>query len=273
MTSPPPWVAALPMYDLPELAAANDALWAAIRNRLEAEGVTDVPGQLTRGAPLDEVWSDPGLLLSQTCGYPLMTSLRGRVALVATPHYRAPGCEGPLYRSAVVVRADHPARDLADLRGARCAVNGLHSNSGMNLPRAEFAPLAGGAAFFGAVTITGGHAASVQAVAGAEADVAAIDCVTWAHFQRLRPAMVGSLRVLAWTGASPGLPLITAAATDLETRAALARALAEVARDPALEEIRAELLLDGFSRLETADYQSILDLERTAIELGYPTLR
>jgi ABC-type phosphate/phosphonate transport system substrate-binding protein len=261
------------MYDPPELVAVNDALWTAVRSRLEAEGVTGAPDHLTRGAPLDRIWSDPGLLLGQTCGYPLMTSLRGRVALVATPHYRALGCEGPFYRSAVVVRRDDPAGGLAGLRGARCAVNAFDSNSGMNLLRAEVAPLAGGAAFFGAVSITGGHAASVQAVASAEADVAAIDCVTWAHFQRLRPAMVGTLRVLSWTAASPGLPLITAASTDGETRAALVRALAYVASDPALEEIRSELLLDGFSVLRIAHYEPILELERTAIDLGYPTLR
>jgi ABC-type phosphate/phosphonate transport system substrate-binding protein len=260
------------MYDLPQLEAANDALWAAIAQRLVAEGVDGVPERLTRGASLEAIWTDPRLLLAQTCGYPLVASLGERVRVVATPRYAAPGCDGASYRSAIVVRARNPAKDLADLRGRRAAVNDLASNSGMNLFRAEIAPLANGRSFFAAVTITGAHAASVEAVAAGEADVAAIDCITWAHLQRLRPSTTKALRVLSWTKATPGLPLITAAGIGAAVLAVLRRALAEVARDPALAPVRAALLLDGFETLPEGAYQAILALERDAIALGYPTL-
>jgi ABC-type phosphate/phosphonate transport system substrate-binding protein len=265
-------IAALPMYDLVGLEAANDALWTAIAQRLTAAGVEGAPERLTRSRPLEAVWTDPGLLLGQTCGYPLVTALGGQVRLVATPKYGAQGCDGALYRSAVVVRRADPAQGLADLRGRRAAVNDLGSNSGMNLLRAEVAPLAHGAPFFGHVAITGAHAASVQAVAEAEADVAAIDCVTFAHLQRLRPRMTQGLRVLAWTTATPGLPLIAAATTDAALLAALRQALAAVARDPALAAVRATLLLDGFEILPQEAYDTILALERDAISRGYPIL-
>jgi ABC-type phosphate/phosphonate transport system substrate-binding protein len=260
------------MYDLPELEAANDALWASIAERLVAQGVEAVPERLTRGGALEAIWTDPRLLLAQTCGYPLVASLGERVRVVATPRYGAQGCDGALYRSAIVVRAGDPARDVADLRGRRAAVNDLASNSGMNLFRAEIAPLANGPSFFAAVTITGAHAASVEAVAAGEADVAAIDCITWAQLQRLRPRTTTALRVLSWTTATPGLPLIAAATTDAAVVAALRKALADVAVDPALAAVRAALLLDGFETLPGGDYQAILALERDAIAQGYPTL-
>jgi len=265
-------IAALPMYDLPELQAANDALWAAIAERLIAQGVADAPDRLTRGAPLEAVWTDPDLLLGQTCGYPLVASLGARVRVVATPRYSAPGCDGALYRSALVVRANDPATRLADLRGRRAAVNDWASNSGMNLLRAEIAPLAQGALFFGAVTISGGHAASVAAVAGGEADLAAIDCITWSHLQRLRPDATSALRVLGWTKATPGLPLITAATRDDAGLAALRQALTDVARDCALDAVRAALMIDGFETLPAAAYDGVLALERDAIAQGYPIL-
>src|SRR5260370_30161994 len=41
-------IAALPMYDYPELAPAHDALWAALADRLIAAGVSDPPLKLTR---------------------------------------------------------------------------------------------------------------------------------------------------------------------------------------------------------------------------------
>jgi ABC-type phosphate/phosphonate transport system substrate-binding protein len=267
-----PRIVALPMYDPPELHAANDGLWTAIATRLAAEGVKDAPERLTRGGAPEAAWTHPDLLLAQTCGYPFATSLQNRVALIATPRYGALGCDGPFYRSAVVVRADAPATSLADLRGARCAVNDLASNSGMNLLRVEIAPLAQEGPFFGAVAISGSHEASAAAVADAEADVAAIDCVTWALLQRFRPKMTRRLRVLTWTVRSPGLPFITSARTDTVTRAALLRALEGVARDPSLSDVRAELMLEGFESLPAQQYRAILHLERIAAAQGYPQL-
>lgn len=264
--------ASLSMYDLPELHAANDALWAAIGTRLRARGLFDPPDHLTRDVPLEILWTLPGLILAQTCGLPLATRLERQVQVVATPRYRARGCDGIDYRSAVVVRADHPASSLNDLRGARCAVNDLASNSGMNLLRAEVAPLAQRRAFFRSVLITGSHLASAEAVLRDEADLAALDCVTLAHLQRWRPRLTAGLRVLTWTVRSPGLPLITGLATRPEQLAGLREGLQEVAADPALREVRDILLLDGFDVVPVEHYRAILRLRDIARDLGYPNL-
>lgn len=264
--------AALSMYDLPELRQANDALWAAIVERLRARNLFEAPDQLTRDVPPDALWADPDLFLAQACGFPLATRLEGQVRVVATPRYRARGCDGADYRSAVVVRADSPASSLDDLRGSRCAVNDLASNSGMNLLRAEIAPLAGGRPFFKSVILTGAHAASAEAVAAGEADIAAIDCVTWAHLQRLRPALAGGLRALTWTVRNPGLPLITSLGTSPAHLTALRGALDDVARDPGLREVRQALLLEGFSLVPAEHYRAALRLQDIAIGLGYPHL-
>jgi ABC-type phosphate/phosphonate transport system substrate-binding protein len=266
-------LAALPMYDLPELAEAHDQLWAAIARRLRDDGVEGVPACLTRDAPLHALWTDPDLLLSQACGYPLMTVLSGQVRVVSTPRYRAQGCKGPLHRSAVVVRLIDRAEALADLAGRRLALNDETSGTGMNLLRALVAPLARGRRFFSRVEITGSHLASAEAVAGGDADLAAIDCVTWAHLQRLRPALAAKVRVLTWSASSPGLPLITARDTTAATLAAIGRALGEVSRDPALAGARRELLLEGFSHLPPARYLSALHWQRFAADLHYPELR
>ena len=85
----PSRIAALPMYDLPELRAANDTLWQAVAAGLVDHGIEGVPLGLTRGGPLLTLWRDPRLLLAQSCGYPLETSLRDAVKVVAIPRYRA----------------------------------------------------------------------------------------------------------------------------------------------------------------------------------------
>ncbi|MFN3646541.1 MAG: hypothetical protein ACK4S2_08505, partial [Gemmobacter sp.] len=67
--------ASLPMYDRPEVQAANDRLWAGIRDRLRAAGLA-APETLVRGRwPLWDHWTAPDLVLSQTCGLPYRSRL------------------------------------------------------------------------------------------------------------------------------------------------------------------------------------------------------
>ncbi len=150
-------IAALPMYDFPELQAAHDTFWRALADRLAAAGMTEVRRQLTRNLGHFDVWKSPALVFGQGCEYPLAKSLAASVRAVATPCYSAPGCDGATYRSAIVVRARDAGVTLAEFRGKRCVINEQDSNSGMNLLRAAIAPLAGGARFFESVVVSGSH--------------------------------------------------------------------------------------------------------------------
>ena len=265
-------IASLPMYDLPELQEAHAALWEAIRSRLEARGVP-APPRLARPHDLAELWRSPRLLLAQTCGYPLVTQLRGRVRVLATPCYAAEGCEGPFHRAAIVVRRRSPIPRLEDLLASRLALNAPESNTGMNLLRATLAPLARRKAIFSSVVLTGAHVASCAAVAEHRADVAAIDAVTWALLQRRARSAVHDLRVLAWTVRSPGLPLVTSHLRSGAQYAAIAGALDEVGRSDDLRDVRRELLIDGFQRLPEASYEAVSYFEQLAVSHGYNQLQ
>ena len=90
-------VASLPMYDWPEIAWANDVLWAAIA------GPPDAAWNSRRLPALEPVRAHPmrfgaipALVLSQTCGYPFATRLRGMVRLVGTPIYDCPRLRRPV---------------------------------------------------------------------------------------------------------------------------------------------------------------------------------
>jgi ABC-type phosphate/phosphonate transport system substrate-binding protein len=263
-------IAALPMYDFPALRAATDDFWSALAARLRAAGIADVPSALTRDIGHVETWRDPRLLLGQACQYPLASAWHESVRLLAIPAYAAPGCEGSRYRSAVIVKAEDPALRLEDLRGRRCAINERDSNSGSNLLRAAIAPLAHHGRFFSSVELTGGHLASARAVAEGPADVAAIDCVSYAHIRRFSPELTARLRILDWTPSSPGLPYATARASDASIVSALRAALAEVQADPALAAVRDALLLTGIDFTVDEDYVEVRQLERAALERGYP---
>jgi ABC-type phosphate/phosphonate transport system substrate-binding protein len=266
-------IAFLPMYDPPWLNEANDRLWDALAQRLRTRGIEDVPPALHRGADLDAAWTDPSLLLGQTCGYPLLTRLRDSVRIVATPHYDAEGCEGPFHRAAILVRRDDPARSLADLRGRTAGVNSHDSNTGMNLFRAAIAGVAAEPVFFASVVPTGSHARSFAALVSGKIDVASVDAVTWALLGDRYPDHAARLRVLEWTSASPSLPLVTASCTSDAMIAALRDALAAVAEDHTLGDTRHLLRIKCFSVEPVQAYEGIMLLEQQAVEHGYPALR
>jgi ABC-type phosphate/phosphonate transport system substrate-binding protein len=262
-------IANLPMYDLPEVAAANDALWRGIAQALDRAGVEDVPRALTRGVDLGEVWRNPEFLFGQTCGYPLMNAFKGELKPIATPVYDAPGCAGPAYRSLIVVRGDDPARDPEDLRGRTAAITHTASQSGYSALRATVAHLARRGRFFGKVVESGGHLNSLALVAAGEADVCATDCVTHALLARHRPAALDGLRVLGTSPAAPGLPYVTRAEADDQRLACLRGALFAALEDPDLAPARAALLITGAEVLPAAAYHRIVELEQRAEELGY----
>lgn len=252
------------MYDLPGLEAATDAWWAGLAAAFRAEGLAEVPERLTRDGDHAALWTAPDLLFSQACGYPLTHALAGRVTLVATPLYDCPGCGGETYRSEILVRADDPARSLADLRQRRAAVNAADSQSGCHALRHAVAALSGEGRFFAAVTLTGSHRASMAAVAAGEADVCAVDCVTYALLGRTQPELVRSLRVLAPSAAAPALPYITRREIAAEDLQRLQAGLVRACGDPALAGARAALLLAGVVVLPLSAYDLIVDMEAAA---------
>jgi ABC-type phosphate/phosphonate transport system substrate-binding protein len=265
-------IAALPMYDFPELREAHDRLWAALAQRLQALRVSPVPRQLTRGLSHREVWAHPGLLFGQACEYPLSKLFREHLRIVATPRYGAPGCADTDYRSAIVVRAEEPAEHLEDLRNRRGIANEPDSNSGMNLFRAALAPLSSGTRFFHSMQFSGSHRGSMQLVATGEADVTAVDCVTLAYLQRLQPELTTRLRVIDWTPTSPCLPFVTSRQTSESTLRALRSAIAEVFADRALAPARDTLLLEGVDLSPDTTFGRVKQLELEAEHWQYPVL-
>jgi ABC-type phosphate/phosphonate transport system substrate-binding protein len=264
--------ASLGMYDLPELKADTDAWWRGLGRHFAAQGLRDLPDALTReGDPVERLKA-PGLIFAQTCGFPLTHKLKDHVQVLATPRYAVPGCAGASYVSWVVVRQDDPAKTPADLRGARVAFNDDGSQSGYNTLRALIAPIAQGQAFFAAAIESGAHRNSLALVKAGKADVATLDCVTFALIARAAPKEVEGIRVLRASATAPGLPYVTAAATSPADVQRLQAGIAAAFADPALRATRAALRLDGCEILPRSAYDVIPAMEQAAIAAGYPQL-
>ncbi len=227
-----------------------------------------MPDRLSRDLEPEALWTDPDLLLGQTCGLPLVSLLAGRVRFVATPIYAVSGCHGGDYQSWLVVRRADGRRSVADLEGSIAAVNAPHSQSGANALAAMTAPVAQGRAFFADIRLTGAHAASLAAVRSGAADCAAIDCVTWALLAQCVPEVLKGLECLAASPPVPALPFITGLERDDATILALRRALATAAADPQAAAACRSLGFAGIAATDAAAYQRIRDMLETSLSAG-----
>lgn len=264
----------LPMYDWPEVRTATADLESALQGALS--GVLGIKDKDVRGrsdeTDLVAFWTDPDVLLTQTCGYPLTHALAGKVRLIGTPHYDAPGCQGANYCSQLVVRRNSSYRVLEDLRSRRAAFNSTDSQSGMNTFRHAVAQLGNGRGVFSDVIESGGHLNSMKMVAAGEVEIASIDTVSWALACRECPELTAELRSIGETASVPGLPLITSLRFSDEEAALIAETVAQVFSAPETTKSRKRLGIRGFSKLDISDYDGILAMERQAASLGYPAL-
>lgn len=257
--------AMISMYDMPERRPAIGAWWEGLARHWRAAGLRDIPpSALFTDGDLYELWLAPDLFIAQTCGFPLTHRLKDRVTLVATPVYAVDGCAGGRYHSVVVARRESDVRSLDDVAGKVAAINGYDSQSGWNALRHSLI----GKGPPARIVETGGHRKSVAAVREGRADVAAIDCVTYAGLEALAPQEIAPLRIIACSASAPALPFVTRrdiAPTDLEKlRAGLRAAMV----DPVLAEPRAAMQLAGIEIVPLQAYDRLLEMEQEADRAG-----
>lgn len=199
-------LASLEMYCWPENRGEWQNLWKAIRSEL-AQLDIPAPQFLTFGQPLEEVWLDPKLLIGHTCGWPYISKLRDKVALVGRFNFATEDCPPGHYNSVFIAPKNSELNSPDDLSGSdpSIAVNGTGSQSGFRVLREVVENIESSERLI----VTGSHRDSIYAIADGEAELAAIDAVTWELAKAYEPA-VEDVKIIGRSSPKPGLPLITA---------------------------------------------------------------
>jgi ABC-type phosphate/phosphonate transport system substrate-binding protein len=181
---------------------------------------------------------------------PYRNVLHGKVQLVGTPDYGLPDCPPGHYFSAIVVRKNDPRQTLKDYAEATFAYNMESSQSGFAAPLNYAADR--GVSFTNRVE-SHGHVKSANMVANGQADIAAIDAVTWMLIER-HDAFSSKLRVLERTTPStPVLPLITSLTLDVDqVYDAVNQAIQDLPQD-----MRDAMFLKGIVKIPASDYLKI----------------
>ena len=135
------------------------------------------------------------------------------------------------------------------------------------------APLSEGRRFFKHVMESGAHADSIAMVASGAADVAAIDCLTFALLDRHRPAATEGVRVLTHSDFGPGIPYVARTDTKPEMLELMRDSIIAAFSDPSLAEALDALFFIGVTVLPKDNYYDLIDFERAAVRQGYPKLQ
>ncbi|NVZ21795.1 phosphate/phosphite/phosphonate ABC transporter substrate-binding protein [Pseudomonas costantinii] len=258
--------AELLMYVAPEqVQQANQQWLARIFERLNLRrrdaGHLDLLG----------LWLAPELLVTQTCGYPLMTQLRGQVRVIGRPRYELAHSSNGEHCSLLLAHDDNPRTTLADFYNSRGVINGHDSNSGMNLLRERLAPLQRDGRFFASVDISGAHRESLRWLREKRADLAAIDSVTYDYLARFSPQEVAGLRIVSHSAPSPTLPYIGSLGLSDEGLKQIREAMNLALQD--LSQVVETLGIQEVLPANEDDYHVLLDYQQRAVSAGYPILQ
>lgn len=227
--------------DAPDAVVRRNGDMPAVPGGIRNAGELVAPDPAT--LPRDELdlptlWRHPRLLFGQTCWGPMETTgLASDVRVIGQPSYDGiEGGRGEFYSSAIVMRrgvvpSDVPAPQgdaafvpLDLIRGKRFAFNSHDSMSGYIGISRDLAALGQSLAMFPEHVESGGHRSSIVAIADGRADVATLDCQSWALAQRFEPA-AKDVVVVGWTAKRKGLPYITSRTTPEAVVGVLVEAL------------------------------------------------
>lgn len=258
--------AELLMYAAPALIRQANEQWLA-----HIFGLLGLDRRNADHLDLPGLWLAPQLLVSQTCGYPLMTQLRGQVRVIGRPRYALPHSRDGEHCSLLLTHDANPRRALADFYNSRGVINGHDSNSGMNLLRERLAPLQRDGRFFASVGISGAHRESLRWLREDRADLAAIDSVTYAYLARFAPQEVAGLRIVAHSALSPTLPYIGPLGLSDEQVFQVRQAMNQALQD--LPQVADTLGLQEVLPAREDDYQVLLSYQQQAVSAGYPVLK
>jgi phosphate/phosphite/phosphonate ABC transporter binding protein len=229
-------------------------------------GVTPLPSynelaQRIHHGDIDLAWLSPIPLIS--------LERNSRVVSLASCHRDAL----VHYRSALIVAAGSPIKNVASLPQKRAAWVDPHSASGFVIPRMELATLGIQAQTLASEQFFGTHENVVRAVASARADFGA----TFARISRdddvagswsQMPGLAASVRVLTMFGEIPPDAIAARADMDRMTRERIARALVNMASTDR-DLIRAVFGADDLRRPQRTVYERLRVAVVAAYEAGH----
>ena len=232
----------LDMYLAPPSEAAFAVLGERMKAVLEENGV-DLDGAFAAGFAAGHV-----------CGITFATAPEGRYRYLATMVADSPELPAGYYDSLLVTSARGGLSSPSDFDPARhCAViNETGSFSG-NLTFAAHMQAAHGISL-GDVMRSGAHLKSIAMVASGEADLAAIDRISFSLARHAAPDDVQGVSVIGRTASHPGIAFVADAGLPEPVIGKLRAAILAFREEPSWPELQSLLGVSDITVLDPARY-------------------
>lgn len=232
----------LDMYLEPPSKAVFAVLDARLRTVLTEAGI-DPQGRF-----------EAGFAAGQICGITFANAPAGQLRYLATMVADAPSVPAGHYNSLLVTPRDGGLASPAAFDSARhkAVINETGSFSGNLTFAAHMA--ANCNTGLGAVMRSGAHIKSIGMVARGEADLAAIDRISFSLASRTVPEDVAAVAVIGETAPYPGVPFVADANLPEDVIAGLRDAVLGFRLDPAWDEMKDILALSDITVLDETLY-------------------
>ena len=228
------------------LAAPSEAAFMVFGERMKA--VLE-----ENGVDLDGIFA-AGFAAGHVCGITFATAPEGRYRYLATMVVDSPELPAGYYDSLLITTAKGGLSSPADFDPARhrAVINERGSFSG-SLTFAAYMQAAHGISL-GEVMRSGAHLKSIAMVASGEADLAAIDRISFSLARHASPQDVDGVSVIGRTASHPGIAFVADAGLPDPVVRKLRAAIMEFRDDPAWPELQAILGVADITVLDPQNY-------------------
>jgi phosphonate transport system substrate-binding protein len=181
----------------------------------------------------------------------------GRIRLLVEPEFE----QGLDYRCLIIVPAGSTAQKPDDLRGKVMAFTDPESNTGFLVPSQMLAKRGWrSASFFGRIVFTGSHDRSIQAVARAIVDAAAVDSLVWESVKGRDPLLTERVRVIWASEAFGPPPVVVPRDLDESVQDALRAAFVSLHESEEGRQLLSEIGIVRFVPARQDDYVTAVEL-------------
>lgn len=244
----------LPLYTFSHNKELIKAFYQSLSDYMRAAGVKDFPCDVQVIADDLNIYQNRDLLFGQCCGFPLTTCLADHLEYLATPHYELEGCRGAYYSSfAVVLNDDKKSQFLPDYLTARWVANEPHSHSGYNV-LVDLWACHGLTRSEGAVSFSGSHEKSVEALLNKDADIAFIDAISWYWLCEADKDLRSRLSVIGQSKYAPAPAFVMSKKRVGDYKEQIQNLLVEAFADNKIKQHAAALKISGISVLSEQVY-------------------
>lgn len=253
------------MYDFVEVKTSTAALLKEIVLELRGLGedvVADSPHSFEHSS-LMSYWLGDQMYMSQSCGLPFVEELDTVVDVLGTFQWHDISDDLGKYRTHIVVRGDHGATTVSELRGAQPVISNTQSLSGWCSLGCALAEVTRDPDFVRPYLVGHNHAGSLQLLQDGIADVASIDPATYQLLRRFRPSLVHGLRTIGSGPLVPATPIIVSK-SRMASMSDLRSLLHRVVGANSLAAEMSAIGIVGVVNLDGSDYRAVKELVEIA---------